>query len=343
MALAAGVLQPQVNDAPAASITARLFDAKRRDRELEVKPGVDKGLREDQLLWIDVDNPDDAALATLREVFALPEETTAVMASKEATGDLLRYPERVHLRMVAMETPDGGTQEGSGAAPKAMPVDVVVAPSVVITSHHGPVSAFKQLDENLHADSGIGALDAAAFLTILVDAVLDVYLLLVEQIERRIDALDESAVRPSRGDAFIYEVVALRRRIAILRRALAPHRWAFAPLARPDFELEGLGKPWPGIVDRLERTVDSVENARQLLIGSFDVYMATSAQRTNDVMKVLTILSAILLPAVVLAGIMGMNFRIDFFESPANFWLAVGAMLGLALTVLAVSRWRAWL
>ena len=84
--------------------------------------------------------------------------------------------------------------------------------------------------------------------------------------------------------------------------ALAPHRWAFAPLARPDFELEGLGKPWPGIVDRLDSTVDAVENARELLIGAFDVYMATSAQRTNDVMKALTILSAILLPAVVLAG-----------------------------------------
>ncbi|HYN64265.1 MAG TPA: CorA family divalent cation transporter [Candidatus Limnocylindrales bacterium] len=96
-------------------------------------------------------------------------------------------------------------------------------------------------------------------------------------------------------------------------------------------------------MDRLEQTVESVENARELLIGTFDVYMASSAQRANEVMKALTILSAILLPAVVLAGVMGMNFKIAFFEDPENFWLAVGAMLTLAATVLAVSRWRGWI
>ena len=126
------------------------------------------------------------------------------------------------------------------------------------------------------------------------------------------------ALRTSDADTFLREVVVLRRRIAILRRGLAPHRWAFAPLARPDFELEGLGKPWPGIMDRLETALDAVENARELLIGAFDVYMATSAQRTNDVMKTLTILSAILLPAVVLAGVMGMNFEIGFFDTRAT-------------------------
>jgi Mg2+ and Co2+ transporter CorA len=186
-------------------------------------------------------------------------------------------------------------------------------------------------------------LDAADFLTVLVDSVLAIYLQAVESIERRIDALDEVALRSSDADTFLRELVTLRRRVAILRRGLAPHRWAFAALARPDFELEGLGKPWPGVIDRLDRAIDAVENARELLIGAFDVYMATSAQRSNDVMKTLTILSAILLPAVVLAGIMGMNFKIGFFDNPENFWIAVGAMLTLAVGVLGVSRWRGWI
>ena len=71
--------------------------------------------------------------------------------------------------------------------------------------------------------------------------------------------------------------------------------------------------------------------------------MATSAQRSNEVMKALTILSAILLPAVVLAGVMGMNFKIGFFDNPGNFWLAVGAMVTLAVVVLGISRWRSWI
>jgi magnesium transporter len=173
--------------------------------------------------------------------------------------------------------------------------------------------------------------------------VLAEYLKLVEGIERRIDDLDEVVLRANQSDGFLTEVVALRRQIAALRRALAPHQWAFAPLARPDFELEGLGKPWPGVVGRLDRAIDSVGNARDLLIGAFDVYMARSAQRTNDVMKALTVLSAILLPAVVIGGVMGMNFRIGFFDNPQNFWLAVGAMATLAIGVVGFSRWRGWI
>jgi Mg2+ and Co2+ transporter CorA len=60
-------------------------------------------------------------------------------------------------------------------------------------------------------------------------------------------------------------------------------------------------------------------------------------------MKVLTLLSAVLLPAIVLAGIMGMNFKLPFFDDPNNFWFVVAAMVAFAATIAAVARWRGWL
>jgi len=327
-----------------AALRATLYDAKGRDREIEVRPGMQDELGEHQLLWIDVDGGDADAIATLVELFGLPDETASVLASDEAAAQLLRYSDRVHLRLVAMQPDDAdGTPDNRAAAFGPTSIDIVVAKNVVITGHQGHVIAFDHFLDHIRGDTALGALNAADFLTVLVDSVLAGYLELVESIERRIDALDEVALRASEADAFLREVVVLRRRVAILRRGLAPHRWAFAPLARPDFELEGLGKPWPGIVDSLDRTIAAIENARELLIGAFDVYMATSAQRSNEVMKALTILSAILLPAVVLAGVMGMNFKIGFFDNPGNFWLAVGAMVTLAVVVLGISRWRSWI
>jgi magnesium transporter len=329
---------------PSKSLRATLYDANGRDRQVELRPDITDGLGEHQLLWVDVDRRDAQAIEQLRSTFDLPAETTSVLASDRTVAHLLRYPERVHLRLVAMEPKESNeTSDNPVADASPSSIDIIVARNVVITSHQGTTSAFDHFLDQVRGDSELGALDAADFLTILVDSVLAGYLELVEAIGRRIDALDEVALRASQSHAFLTEVVLLRRRVAILRRTLAPHRWAFAPLARPDFELEGLGKPWPGISDRLEQTVESVENARELLIGSFDVYMASSAQRSNDVMKALTILSAILLPAVVLAGVMGMNFKIAFFDDPGNFWLAVGAMFALAVAVLAASRWRGWI
>jgi Mg2+ and Co2+ transporter CorA len=60
-------------------------------------------------------------------------------------------------------------------------------------------------------------------------------------------------------------------------------------------------------------------------------------------MKTLTILNAILLPAVVVAGVMGMNFRVAFFDDPVNFWFVIAAMVMLATGILAFSRWRRWI
>ncbi|HEY8178514.1 MAG TPA: CorA family divalent cation transporter [Candidatus Limnocylindria bacterium] len=330
---------------PKVALRATLYDADGRDSEVDLRPGIVDGLGERQLLWIDLDGRDDEAIARLVELVGLPDETARVLASDQNVAQLLRYPDRVHLRLVAMQPNEDSHRASKRRATPFGPtsIDIIVARNVVITGHRGQLTAFDQFLDHIRGDSALGALNAADFLTVLVDSVLAVYLQLVESIERRIDALDELALRASDADRFLREVVALRRRVAILRRGLAPHRWAFAPLARPDFALEGLGKPWPGIMDRLDKAVDSVENARELLIGAFDVYMATSAQRTNDVMKALTILSAILLPAVVLAGVMGMNFKIGFFDSPSNFWLAVGAMVTLAVAVLGIARWRGWI
>ena len=56
---------------------------------------------------------------------------------------------------------------------------------------------------------------------------------------------------------------------------------------------EELGQPWPGLTDRLDRALEAVENLRELLLGTFDIHMGRAAQDANDVMKALTLLSAV--------------------------------------------------
>jgi magnesium transporter len=95
--------------------------------------------------------------------------------------------------------------------------------------------------------------------------------------------------------------------------------------------------------ERLDRAIESVENSRELLLGSFDIYMSRTAQRTNDVMKLLALATVILLPGSLLAGVMGMNFRAPLFEDANNFWLVVGTMAIIAVVVVVAARIRGWL
>ena len=194
------------------------------------------------------------------------------------------------------------------------------------------LAALERFDAGTEGETRLGALDAAGLVAAIADEVLTDYLEIVEATERAIDRLDERALRERRGDDVLKEIVALRRRISGIRRALAPQRAVFAAFTRPEMALDAdFGAPWPGLTDRLDRTIDAVENLRSLLLGTFDLHMARAAKDANDVMKVLTLVSAVFLPAVVLAGVMGMNFQLAFFETPENFFIVIAAMVGLAV------------
>jgi magnesium transporter len=214
----------------------------------------------------------------------------------------------------------------------------------VVTVHEGQTAALERFRAGLDGETRLGLLTAGDLLSSLVDEVLDGYFLLAELIEREIDDLDERALHGARGEDILGKIVALRRRIGLVRRTLAPHRHVLSTLALPEMRVEEtVGRPWPGLVDRLEAAMDAVDGLREGLIGTFDIHMGRVSQRANDVMRTLTLLSAVLLPAVVLGGIMGMNFKLEFFETTTNFWLVIVGMISLAVAILGVARWRGWL
>jgi magnesium transporter len=223
-------------------------------------------------------------------------------------------------------------------------IDLVAAQNVVVTVHEGPIAALDRFRSGIDGETRLGDLTAGDLVSALVDEVLVGYYMLAEIIEREIDELDQRALHGRSGDDILGAIVALRRRISLVRRTLAPHRDAFSTLGLARLGMEdAIGKPWPGLVDRLEGAMGAVEALRDGLLGTFDIHMGRVSQRANDVMRTLTLLSAVLLPAVVLAGIMGMNFKLGFFDDPSNFWVVLGSMAVLAVTILVLARLRHWL
>jgi Mg2+ and Co2+ transporter CorA len=318
------------------AIRSRLYDAPGDDREIELSASAVRKLNDQQLLWVDVAQPTPA---DLREIAAAFEFPAPIMEALDAPTDkprLVRAPKAILLTVISMEGREGRE------APVA--VDLVAGRNAVVTLHAQPVSTIDEFESHVRDEQSMGKLDAGSFMGGLVDTMLGSFRRHVEQIELQVDKLDEIALRGEDPAGFLERVVALRRRAAILRRSLVPQRETFGPLTRPDFELhEDLGRPWPGLVDRLEQAIAGVERTRELLVGSSDIYLGRMAQRSGDVMKTLTILSAVLLPAVVLAGVMGMNFKLGFFEDPNHFWLVVASMLGLAALILGLARFRRWI
>jgi magnesium transporter len=143
----------------------------------------------------------------------------------------------------------------------------------------------------------------------LVDAMIDHCFPLIEQYMERLDALqDEILDRPNRGD--MVRLHALRRDLLALRRAVYPVREALAGLVRdPPAELVQADTLvyLRDVQDHAMQVVDLVESCRELAASLTDLYLSSVANRTNDIMKVLTVFAAIFIPLGFITSLYGMN------------------------------------
>jgi magnesium transporter len=292
-------------------------------------------------LWVDIDDRDDRrSIEEVVRLLGLADVDLDRLGADGGRARLTRTTDRLHITLESLEAKE--SPEGDRLIRREL--DIIAAPNVVLTAHDGPVAALDRFRKGLDGETRLGKLSAGDLMSSLIDEVLVEYFLLAEVIEREIDALDQRALQGRPGDDILAAIVALRRRVGMMRRTLAPHRDALSTLGLPELAVEEtVGRPWPGLVDRLEAAMGVTENLRDGLLGTFDIHMGRVSQRANDVMRTLTLLSAVLLPAVVLAGIMGMNFKLAFFDETTNFWLVLVGMVALAVSILGVARWRHWL
>ena len=154
------------------------------------------------------------------------------------------------------------------------------------------------------------------------------------------------AMRGEGSDEDIEQLVQMRRQVGALRRALAAHRTALVALTHP--ELEALGdnassERFRSLFSRFEATLQEARDAREAIVGSFDVLIARGGHHTNQIMKVLTLTSVILLPGALLAGVMGMNFKVGLFEDDWIFWIVVAAIIAIAPITVAIAKLRRWI
>jgi magnesium transporter len=316
----------------AAGVTGHLFDVTRKDREVVISNGMAAPTAK-QLLWIDLGR-DEGDLKLVDEVLGW--EGWLRDAKERLSQPLIvNAEERVRLSVIGV---------GKDKTPsQTVALDVFAMGNAVVTVHDGLVDGLTLPVVEAEDESDLGSFDAGEFTALMLDGVLAGYFRAVERIEERIDDLDQRALKAQRDDPLVDELVALRGEISVLRRALGPQRQLFASLERPGLILGDSDRAaWPLLGERYRQAVAAVENARELLVGCFDILISVTGQRTNEEMRILTVISSVLLPAVVVAGVMGMNFKADLFEIPQNFYMVIGAMVLLALGILVFARWRRW-
>jgi magnesium transporter len=186
--------------------------------------------------------------------------------------------------------------------------------------------------------------DASFLLYVLLDGIVDGYFPILERFSERLEDLEEELVdRPSQNT--LQRVHAIKRELMLIRRAAWPMRELIANLQRDTHEcLSETSQTYlRDVYDHCGSIIDLIESYREVATAIAETYITVVSNRTNDIVKVLTIIGTIFIPLTFLAGVYGMNMPIPENASPLAYPFFWGTCVVLAGGMLLWFRRRGWI
>ena len=273
---------------------------------MQVLAAIDDGIldrcaEEHEFFWLDVAGPTDDDVARLARRFGWHPLVLEDLTHCGQRAKLERYGDYLFIAFY-------GAHHDPAATPPLSEVHLVVSGDYVVTVRHAGCRDLDALRERLAQREDV----AEQFVVYsILDALTDSFFPVIEELDDRIDGLEDAIVR-SPGDEELAGVFATKRLIADLRRVVTPQRDMAAGALDELADLPGLD---PGtrdyfrdLYDHLIRIADALDSYRDLLTSIMDVYLSTISNRLNVVMKQLTIIATIFLPLTFVTGFFGQNF-----------------------------------
>ncbi len=221
-------------------------------------------------------------------------------------------------------------------------LDLFLGRDYLITVQEGDCPAVRVVLDKLHSAEDESRADRLFHK--VVDGVVDTYPPALDLFNETIDQIEEKVLEQPSPET-LQRIFAAKRGLIELRRDLGNMRDVASHLQRLETELIQRDL-WPflrDVYDHLARNMDMVEMQRDLLTGAMDIYLSSVANRTNQVMKVLTVLGTIALPAIVISGVYGMNTKgLPWLDSPHGSQLALGLMVMATLGLLLLLKKFDW-
>lgn len=219
-------------------------------------------------------------------------------------------------------------------------VDVFLGKDFLITVRNADAPFFDEVRARAEQEK-VDRLDRLFYF--IVDSVVDGYQPELDKLDSQISDIEDSVLDCPEPQT-LSNIFSLKRNLVEFRRVASGMREVVLALTRREKGLLGddLDPYFRDVYDHIIRTVDMVETYRDLLSGSLDIYLSAVANRTNEVMKVLTIWGTVALPLVIITGFFGMNLHLPWANEPRGTWYAVGLMTVSTIAILTYFKMKRW-
>lgn len=292
--------------------------------------------RRDRFLWLDINNPQEKDAELLREEFnfhPLAIEDAMRAHERPKVEAYHGYYFMVFYYIYYDKTKERLTTQG---------IHLFLGPNYLVSVHNGAIGVIDRTLERWQRNEDEIGRSGGALLYNLLDAIVDDYFPVIDEMADRVEAIEEQIFERFRPEA-LQEVFALKRDLLSIRRIVAPERDVLNVLIRrevPIFDASGV-QYLQDVYDHVIRITDSIDTYRDLLSSALDAFLSIQSNQLNQIVKVLTIASIVLMSNALIAGIYGMNFdHMPELHWPLGYPFALGLMVVVSITLVLYFRWR---
>jgi len=290
-------------------------------------------------VWVDLSGYDQSDLSQVAQLLDLPEAAVQIALAGWQRPRLGVFRD---CFFVAVTVPHGDLAAQHVIASE---LDLFVGRNYLVSAHKRPLPFTERVLARAVQNPVLLKLDSAFLLSILIDELLAHYEVLTEGLEDEVETVEVRALTDG-SDTLLEDLLHLKRFVFAVYRLASQHRATLEAFLRPDFPLVGgdvIEPYFRDLDERLGRLLDALEAAKESVNGAFDLYVSQVAHRTNDIMKVLTIVSATLLPASVILGFFGTQFESPRLGTPTGFIIMVALIMLTTVGALVLFKRRGWI
>ena len=293
----------------------------------------------DTLVWLDFNTPTSDEIEILRKYFQFHPLAIEDAVRQYQRPKIDAYEHYYFVVFYSAKYDDGDKTF------KLLPLHLFIGHNFLVTVHRDAIPA---LDETINRwkspDTPLGR-TVGSLVYALLDAIVDNYFPLIDLFADQIDQLETTIFEDSKDDS-IQTIFQLKKDLLALRRVVAPERDVLNVMMRREiavFSSEDIIY-LQDVYDHVLRVTDSVDTYRDLLSSALDSFLSLQSNRLNQIVKVLTVTSIVLMTNSLIAGIYGMNF--DFM--PELHWRfgyawALGLMVAATIGLVAFFKRMRWI
>ena len=292
-------------------------------------------------IWVDMFQPTDKDDQLLLDVFHFHPLSVEDCRADRHHPKVEEFPGYIYFIL------HGVTAQTNTEQFNTIELDGFLGRNFVLTYHH---EDFRSIDhvKKLVRSSPVPCQRGPAYLLYQVlDQLVDYYMPLLDDFDENLVQLEDRIFTLTTSDnSILEEIQQLKRSILRLRRISGKQLNIIYRMSHGEFSMisQEMLPFFRDIHDHLTRIADLAESYRDLIGGALDSYLSVVSNRTNDIMKVLTIFSAIMLPLTFIAGLYGMNFdNLPELHWQYSYFVVIGIMIVVAVIMLTFFWRKGWL